>query len=87
MNIATGQVSVDTTTGGKLIAAERAGRGRIILINGGTSDVFIGLQGITTTTGALLAGVKGQTLTLQTEAAIYGIVGSSTEPVSYIEEF
>jgi len=87
MIIATGQVSVDTTSGGKQIVAERAGRGAVTLINHGTNDVFIGLSGVDATHGALLAGVKGQTLTLRTTAAIYGIVGSTSQTVSFIEEY
>ena len=87
MIIATAQVSVDTTSGGKLIAAEREGRGSVIIINHGTTDVFIGLSGVDTSHGALLAGVKGQTLTMRTEAAIYGIVATSSQTVSVIEEY
>lgn len=87
MLIATGQASVGTTIGGTLIAAEREGRGAITIVNGGTTDVFVGLAGLTASNGVLLAGVKGQTLTLRTQAAIYGIVGSGSETVSFVEEY
>jgi hypothetical protein len=85
MQIATGQVSV-TSSGTTLIAAERAGRGRITVIQHGTTPVYVGLTGVTTTTGALLAGVAGATLTFDTEAAIYGASGG-TQTVSFVEEF
>lgn len=85
-NILTGQVSVAATAGGTLIAPARADRKRLTIINGATADVFIGPSGLTISTGALLAGVKGQNIVLETNAAVYGIVGTGTETVSFIEE-
>lgn len=55
----TGQATVDTTSGGVVIAAARPGRKTITIINGGTTDVYIGGKGVTTSTGALLTGTKG----------------------------
>lgn len=85
MQIATGQASVATS--GSLIAAERDDRVAITVVNGGTVDVFLGTAAVTTSGGVLLAGVKGQPLTLRTAAPIYGIVASGSENVSYVEEF
>lgn len=85
--IKTNQVSVDTTAGGTLIAAARPGRGSITVINEGTTVVRIGDLGLTTSTGAYLAGVAGASITLSTQAAIYGITGSGSETVSYIESY
>lgn len=80
------QVSVGTTA--TLIAARRAGRHRITLVNHGTTPVYVGHDGsVTTTTGALLAGVAGQTLDIDTQGAVYGIVGTGTETVSAIETY
>lgn len=84
--IRTGQVSVDNTSGGVLIAAARSGRGSITIINGGTTDVFIGDSGLTIGTGALLVGVKGASITISSQAAIYGIAGSA-QTVSYLEAY
>ena len=85
--IATGQVSVATTAGGTLICAARATRRSITIVNLGTTDVYIGASGLTTSTGLLLLGAKGAAITLETAAEIYGIVGSGTQSVSYIEEY
>jgi hypothetical protein len=87
MPIATAQVSVDTTSGGTLLAAERAGRASITIINHGNTPVYVGLPGLTTSTGALLNGAAGASLTLGTQAAIYGIVGTGSQTVSVIEAY
>lgn len=79
--LTTGQVSVAATA--TLIVAARTSGGAVTIINGGTVDVFLGGATVTTTTGVLLPGTKGASVTLPTQAAIYGIVGTGTEPVSY----
>lgn len=83
--VANGQISVATTN--TQIVAARTGRGRVTITNLGTTDVFIGATGVTTTTGQLLAGTKGASITLHTSAAIFGIVGTGNQSVSYIEEY
>jgi len=55
-NFATGQISVGTTA--TLIAASRAGRSAISVVNVGTTDTYIG--------GVLLLGVKGSAVTTET---------------------
>jgi hypothetical protein len=85
--IATGIVSVATTVGGTLIAAARATRTDITIVNEGTTDVRLGASGVTTATGLLLVGIKGAALTLSSRAAVYGIVGSSTQNVSFEENY
>lgn len=85
--IATGQATVAATAGGTLIAPARGDRKRLTIINGSTTDVFLGNSGVTTATGALLSGTKGQQIVLETCSAVYGIIGTGTEAVSYIEEF
>jgi len=84
-NIATGQASV--TSGGNVVVPARADRKRVTIVNLGTTAVTLGPSGVTTANGVLLAGVVGQTLTFETAAAIYGIVASTSQTVSYIEEF
>ena len=71
-----------------MIVNARSDRKRVILILGGTpANVFIGNSlGVTAGNGALLNGVAGQTLMLETAAAIYGI-GAAAAVVSYIEEY
>jgi len=90
--IVTNQVSVGTTVGGTQIIAARtgvAGTGRIsaTVCNTSTTDVWVGASGLTTATGQLLDGIKGACITLNTTAAIFGIVGSGTETVSFSETF
>lgn len=83
--IASGQVSVANTS--TSIAAARATRRAIAVINHGTTDVFVGVTGLTTGNGALLKGVAGSSITLYTSAAVFGIVASGTQTVSFIEEY
>lgn len=86
MILATSQVTVASTAGGSLVAAERAGRAKVVLINHGTIDVFIGQNGVAAGTGALLSGTKGQALTIEAGgAAVYAIAASSTQVISVIE--
>lgn len=83
--LAHGQISVGTTA--TVIAAARSGRGPITIVNGGTTDVFIGNSNVTTTTGVLLPGTKGASITLSCQTAVYGIVGTGTQTVSFIEAY
>lgn len=80
--LSTSQVSV-TSTAVLLAAANKGNRQHITIVNDGTTDVWIGnSSSVTTTTGVLLAGIKGQTLTLYTSDAVYGIVASTAQTVS-----
>lgn len=79
----TGQETVATTA--TVIAPARPGRKTITIANSGTTDVYIGGAAVTTSTGFLLTGTKGAGFTVDTEAAVYGIVGSGTQVVSFLE--
>ena len=81
-DLTTGQVSV-TSTAVVIAAAAPGERQTITVVNSGTTDVWLGGSGVTTTTGILLAGVKGQTLTLSFSGALYGIVASTAQTVSF----
>lgn len=83
--IATGQITVAVTA--TLIVAARTARKRLVIVNHGATAVYVGGAAVATTTGLLLAGVAGTTMTLETAAAVYGIVGSGTQAVSYVEEY
>lgn len=70
----------------------KAGTSRraIIIRNNGARPVFIGGSGVTTANGMPLnpnptAGLAGDSITLEGSAAVYGIVGSGTVEVRYIE--
>jgi hypothetical protein len=86
-NLATNQISVDTTAGGKLIVAARVGRNSVTAVNHGTTDVFLGPSGVTISTGTLLVGVKGACITLPLAGALYGIVAAGSQTVSYAETY
>lgn len=84
-SIATGQVSV--TTSATLIVAARSGRKSVIIINEGATDVRLGVSGVTTGNGVLLYGQKGAGQVIDGGAAVYGIVGSGSQSVSYVEAY
>lgn len=87
--MATGQVSCGTSST-TLVAARTgvAGTGRVsvTVTNLGTNDVEIGNTGVTTSTGSLLVGVKGASVTFNTTAGLFCVAGSA-QSVSYIESF
>lgn len=81
----TGQVTISTTA--TLIAAARPERTSVTLVNGGATDVFIGGPAVTITTGVLLVGTKGTQLPLYGGESVYGVVGTGTAVVSFVEVF
>ena len=84
-NIATNQVSI--TSAATAIVAARSTRRSVLIINHGTTDVYIGGAAVTTSTGILLAGTEGAAIGIGTTAAVYGIVASGSQTVSYIEVY
>ncbi|WP_213287578.1 hypothetical protein [Bradyrhizobium sp. sGM-13] len=83
--LSTAQVPVGTTA--TQILPARPDRREVTIINHGTTDVMIGGTNVQTTTGALLAGVKGASITLRSTVAIFGIVGDGEQVVSFVETF
>lgn len=83
--IATGQVSV--TNAATLIAAARSGRGRITITTTAATVLYVGKSDVSTITGLYIEAAAGASLTLDTSAAVYGIVASGTLTVSYLEEY
>jgi hypothetical protein len=80
-----GQVTVTTTA--TLLRAANTSRSAVVLVNHGSTNVFIGFtSAVTSTTGVMLVGIPGQTLTIQTRSSIYGIVASGTQVVGFYEE-
>jgi hypothetical protein len=89
---ATGQVSV--TTGATLIAAVRTGGPRVgrvaitITNNTGSDKLCIGFSNaVTALTGECLPPVAGASITLNTTSALYGIVPTTAQVVSFVETF
>jgi cytoskeletal protein RodZ len=85
-NWPTSQVSVTTTVGGTSLVAARGGRLGVLITNLGTTAVFLGNTGVTTSTGVLLPGVVGASKTVPFVGQIFGIVASGTQTVS-VEEY
>ena len=88
--IAPAQVSV--TSAATSIAAARTGvpgtgRVSVTITNTTTTAIYIGGSGVTTSTGALLPGIVGASLTLNTTAAVYGIVATGSATVTEIETY
>lgn len=86
-NISTSQVNVDNTLGGVQIVGVRATRQAVLIVNLGTTDVYIGVSGLTTSTGSLLPGTKGAFLSIPTVAAVFGITAGATQALSVIEAY
>lgn len=84
-NIATGQVSVGATA--TQIAPVRQGRQSVTIYQTGTTQVYVGAKGVTTTTGAPLGTTAGNPITIPGGAPVYGIVTTGTDAVAYIEAY
>lgn len=85
-NIATAQVSV--TTGNITIAAARAGRFAVTIRNiTGTGPISVGVTGVSAANGFVIMGVAGDSVTIQTAAAIFGTVASVTQNVCVLEAY
>ena len=83
-NMTPAQVSVAATA--TQIVAARAGRGSVTIQNTTTTPVYIGsTNAVTTTTGILLPGTVGATITLPYSGAVYGIVGTGSATVTEYE--
>lgn len=85
VNFGPSQVSCSTTA--TLILAQRTNRALATVENSGTTDVFLGGSGVTTSTGLLLPGTKGASANFATQAALYCIVASGTQTVTAAETY
>jgi hypothetical protein len=84
-SLSTNQVAVDATGGGTLIKAANSSRKSIIIRNQGSTDMYVGVSGVTALTGLLLKATEVLTLDRNT-AAIYGITSAGSTTVGYLEE-
>jgi len=84
-SFATGQVSIGASA--TQIAASRATRRRMTIVNHGSTAVFVGASGVATNSGLRLIGLDGAAVSLVVTGAVYGIVASGSQTVSYIEEY
>lgn len=82
--IATSQVSVGTSA--TQIVPARSGRLAVTITMVGSGDVFVGASGVTVANGSLLLGSKGSSITIPTQAAVFGI-GAVAQTVSVLETY
>jgi hypothetical protein len=85
-----GQATLTSTTGTLVVAARTGvnGTGRIsvTVINNSTTAVYLGPSGVTSSSGMILPGVVGASVTLTTTAAIYGaLAATGSALISYYE--
>lgn len=83
-SIATSQVAVGTSA--TQIVAARSGRLAVTVTMLGAGDIFLGASGVTVSNGTLLLGNKGSSVTVPTQAALFGI-GAAGQSVSVLETF
>lgn len=84
INIGTNQVSVGASA--TQIIAARVDRNTVTIVNHGSVDVYLGIDNtVTTSTGVLLPGVKGASISLPVTTPVWGIVGAGSQTVSYLE--
>jgi hypothetical protein len=80
-----GQVSVAATA--TLIRVANTRRTSIIVVQHGSTNVFVGFtNSVTALTGVLLVGIPGSSLTFQNRGDIWAITASGSQTVSYSEE-
>ena len=84
-NFAPTQVTVGTTA--VLIVAARTGRATLTIENTGTTPIYVGGAGVTTSTGFPIPGAAGASLTLAYTGALYGISASGTAVVGEYETY
>jgi len=84
-NFNTGQASAGANAA--VLVPARSGRNSVTIENLGTTDVFLGPSGVSATSGHLLPGVKGATITIPTSAAIYGVAATGTQAISFMETY
>lgn len=80
---ATGQTAVGYASAGLIIAANAARAGVLITNPSTTVSVYLGKSNVTTSTGAILG--PGNSISIPTTSALYGIVASGTQNLSFLE--
>lgn len=83
-SIATSQTTVGT--GNTQIVSARSGRMAVTIENLGTGAFYVGVTGVTTANGYLVPGVLGASVTIPTQAAVFGIAPVA-QAVSVLETF
>lgn len=84
-SIAAGQGTISTTAA-SLVAA-RAARKTITIENTSAVAFYVGPTGVTATTGLLVPGVVGASVTVDSAAAFFAITASGSATASFLETF
>ena len=77
----TNQISVGSTA--TLIIAANASRAALAIANPSAVTVYLGASGVTAATGHAL--LTGTAITMPVTSAVYGIVASGSQTVTYLE--
>ena len=88
-NLATTQVTVDTSGTVQLVAARTNRRSvQFTIADAGTNDLYYGSANpVVIGAAAILPGIKGASASTSYNGAIYGSVSSGTKTVTVEEEF
>jgi hypothetical protein len=80
----TNQVTVGATA--TLIVAQNVGRKAVVITNLGITPVYLGSNSsVTATTGQILPGTVGASISIPSTSAVYGIVASGSQAVSFLD--
>ncbi len=82
-----GAVQVSVGASPTLLIGYNPNRVGVLVTQFGTTDVFIGNDDVTTSTGSLLPGTKGAALSLPFFGAVYGVTSGGSQTVSVLEIF
>lgn len=82
-NFTPSQVSVGATA--TQIVAARTGRGLLTVTNSTATAIYLGGSGVTTSSGQLLPGTIGASITIPYSGSLYGIVASGSATVTVFE--
>jgi len=84
-SLATNQVSIASAAATVIVNVNTNRTEGVLIVNHSSENVYLGSSAVTSGTGILLRGVAGTAVTLPTTSAVYGIVSSTGQTVSYIE--
>lgn len=84
-SFATNQVTVQSTSATKIVA-QNTGRKTVLITNLGSVAIYLGPNSnVTTTTGQLLPGTAGASISIPSTSAVWGIAASATQAVSFLD--
>jgi hypothetical protein len=80
----TNQISVGAVA--TLIVAQNTGRKTVVITNLGTTAVYLGANsGVTSSTGQILPGVVGASISIPQTGPVWGITAGGSQSVSFLD--